>query len=86
MSSLTLVGVVFKGILTIPERDGRFLHNRFAYPRSDCWRCLGLTPATQQYKVCLYGIKAQEFGFFYRLGIMVEAGNTLLEGIWVDNR
>jgi len=32
MKSLTLVGVVFIGILVIPELDGRFLHDRWINP------------------------------------------------------
>jgi len=50
--SLTLVGVVFIGTtLAIPELDGRFLHDRWTNPESDCGRLLGSTPATQRYKI-----------------------------------
>jgi len=49
--SLTLVGVVFIGTLAIPELDGRFLHDRWTNPESDCWRLSGSTPATQRYKI-----------------------------------
>jgi len=58
--SLTFVRVVFIDILAIPELDGRFLHNRWAEPDSDCRRLSGSTPATQRYKGRLCGIKAQE--------------------------
>jgi len=49
--SLTLVGVVFIGTLAIPELDGRFLHDRWTNPESDCGRLSGSTPATQRYKI-----------------------------------
>jgi len=34
----------------IPELDGRFLHDRWTNPDSDCGRLLGPTPATQRYR------------------------------------
>jgi len=49
--SLTLVGVVFIGTLVIPELDGRFLHDRWTDPESDCGRLSGPTPATQRYEI-----------------------------------
>ena len=52
MKLLTLLGVVFIGTLAIPELDGRFLHDRWTNPESDCGRLSGSTPATQRYKVC----------------------------------
>jgi len=58
--SLTLVRVVFIGTLAIPALDGRFLHNHYSDPESDCGRLLGSTPATQRYKGRLCGIKTQE--------------------------
>ena len=51
MKSLTLLGVVFIGKLAMPELDGRFLHDRWTNPESDCGRLLGSTPATQRYKL-----------------------------------
>ena len=50
--SLTLVGAVFIGTLAIPELNGRFLHDLWTNPESDCGRLSGSTPATQRYKVC----------------------------------
>jgi len=60
MKSLTLVRVFFIGTLAIPELDGRFLHNRWADPGSDCGRLLGSTPATQRYKGRLCRIETHE--------------------------
>jgi len=51
MKSLTFLGVVFVGTLAIPELDGRFLHDRWTNPESDCGRLSGSTPATQWYKI-----------------------------------
>jgi len=39
--SLTLMRAVFIDILEIPELNGRFLHNQFSDPESDCGRLLG---------------------------------------------
>jgi len=50
MKSLTLVGVVFIGTLAFPDLDGRFLHDRWTNPESDCGRLSGTMPATQLYK------------------------------------
>jgi len=61
--SLTLVRVVFIGILAIPEPDGRFLHDHCFNPESNCGRLSGSTPATQRYKRRLCGIKAQEVAY-----------------------
>jgi len=47
-------------MLAIPKLDGRFLHNRWADPGSDCGRLLGLTPATQRYEGRLCRIEAHE--------------------------
>jgi len=44
--SLTLVRVVFRDILALPELDVRFLHDRLADSGSDCAILLGLTPAS----------------------------------------
>jgi len=60
MKSLTLVGVVFTGTLSIPELNGRFLHSRWAHPRSDYGRLLDSTLATQQYKGCPCRIKTDK--------------------------
>jgi len=60
MKSLTLVRVVFIGTLGIPKLDGRFLHNCWADPGSDCGRLLGSTPATQRYKGRLCRIETHE--------------------------
>jgi len=51
MKSLTIIGVVFLGPLVLTELDVRFLHDLWADPESDCGRLLGLTLATQRYKV-----------------------------------
>jgi len=51
MKSLTLLGVIFIGIQTIPELDGRFLHDRWTNPELDSGRLLGSTPATQRYRI-----------------------------------
>jgi len=51
MKSLTLMGVVFLGTLAIPELDGRFLHDCWTNPESDCGRLSGSTPATQRYRI-----------------------------------
>jgi len=61
MKSLTLVGVVFIGILTIPELDGRFLHDHWTNHGSDCEVLLSSTPASQSYKIhpsanCIYEV------------------------------
>jgi len=69
--SLTLVGVVFIGILVLPEPDVRFLHSLSADPGSDCGGLLGWTPATQRYKGRLCRIEAHEVagpcgGWLYR--------------------
>ena len=58
--SLTLVTVVLIGTLSIPEHNGRFLHNHYSDPEPDCGRLLGSTPATQPYQGRLCGIKAEE--------------------------
>jgi len=57
---LTLVRVVFIETLAIPELDGRFLHNRWAEPGSDCGSLLGSTPVTQRYKGRLCRIRTHE--------------------------
>jgi len=51
MKSLTIIGVVFLGLLALTELDVRSLHDLWADPESDCGRLLGSTPATQRYKV-----------------------------------
>ena len=51
IKSLTLLGVVLIGTLSIPEPDGRFLHDRWTNPDSDCGRLSGPTRATQRYKI-----------------------------------
>ena len=55
MNLPTLLRVVSPKIY---ELDGRYLHNRLADSGSDCWRLLGLMPATRWYKVCLCRIRA----------------------------
>jgi len=60
IKSLTLVRVVFIGILAIPDLDGRFSPNCLANSRSDCGMMLGSTPATRRYKVRLCRINAHE--------------------------
>jgi len=61
---LTHVKVVSIDTLVIPEPDGGFLHNHGSDPESDCGTLLVLMPATQPYKVPLFGINAQEFARF----------------------
>jgi len=60
--SVTLMRVVFidTSTLAISELDGRFLHNHFSDPGSDCGRSLGSTPATRRYKRRLCRIRTQE--------------------------
>ena len=60
MKSLTLVGIFFIGTVALAELDVRFLHNRWAHPRSHCGRLLGSTPATQRYEGRLCRIKGHE--------------------------
>jgi len=57
--SLTLVTVVLIGNASIPEHNGRFLHNHYSDSELDCGRLLGSTPATQRYQGRLCGIKGQ---------------------------
>jgi len=85
MKSLTLVGVVFIGILAIPELNGRFLHDQCSDPRSDCRRSLGSTPAIQWYKVSLCRIKIQEVAVFCGGYIRYQAGNILLNSRLLHN-
>jgi len=84
--SLTFVRVVFIDTLTIQELDGRFLHNHFSDPESDCGGSLGSTPATQWYKVRPCRIKTQEIAVFCRGCIRYQAGNILLDGRLLHNR
>ena len=52
MKSLTIiVGVVFIGLMALPELNLRFLHDRWADSGSDCGRLLALTPASQSWKI-----------------------------------
>ena len=44
--------------------DGRYPHNRWTDFDALCGRLLGLTPASQQYKVRLRRIRTQEFAVF----------------------
>jgi len=56
------VGVVFIGTVAIPDLDGRFLHDRWANPESDCGRLSGSMPATQQYKPHPFAIIIHDVG------------------------
>ena len=84
--SLTFVRVVFIDTLAIQELDGRFLHNHFSDPESDCGRSLGSTPATQWYKVRPCRIKTQEIAVFCGGCIRYHAGDILLDGRYLHNR
>jgi len=77
---------MLNSVLAILELDCRFLHNRWADPRSDYGRLLGLTPAFQRYKVRLCRIKTQEFAVFCGGCIRYLAGDILLDGRSLHNR
>jgi len=51
MKLLTTMRVVLIGPLAIPGLNGRFLHDRWTKPGSDCRRLSGSTPATQRYRI-----------------------------------
>jgi len=65
--------------------DGRLLHNRYTDCDALCWRLLGLTTASQRYKVRLCHIKTQEFTVFCGECIRFQAGNTLLDSRLLHN-
>jgi len=81
--SLTLVAVVFIGTLAIPELDGRFLHDRWANPESDCGRLLGSTPATQRYRIhpsaiCIHDVTGlNEMGCWRSQNSMADSSMTV---------
>jgi len=72
--------VVFVDTLAIPELDGRFLHNHYSDPGSDCRRLLGSTPATQWYKVHPCLIKTHEIAVFCAGSIRYIPSYILLDG------
>jgi len=82
---VTLVGVVFICTLAISLLDGRFLHSHMTDSGSDCGRLLGLTLATQRYKVCLCHMETQESAAFCRGCHRYEAGDTLLDSRLLHN-
>ena len=84
--SLTLVRVVFIDTLAIPELDGRSLHNHCSNPESDCRRLLGLTPATQWYKIRSSRIKTHEIAVFCAECIRYQAGDILLDSRYLHNQ
>ena len=84
--SLTLMRVVFRETLAISELDSRSLHNHCSDPESDCGRLSGWTPATQWYKVRPCHIKTHEIAVFCAGCIRYQAGDILLDGIYLHNR
>jgi len=84
--SLTLMRVVFIETLASSELDGRSLHNHCSDPESDCGRLSGWTPATQCYKVRPCHIKTHEIAAFCAGCIRYQAGDILLDGIYLHNR
>jgi len=65
---LTLVSIVFRGTMAIPELNGRFLHNDLTNPESDCGRWLGSIPASQWYRIYLSAISIHEVPRLNRVG------------------
>ena len=65
--------------------DGRFLYNHWVYSNSVCWRLLGLSVATQRYKVRLYRMKTQEVSFFCGGNLRLYPGGILLDGWFLHN-
>jgi len=86
MKWLTIVAVVFIGTVAIPELNGRFLHNHFSDRGSGCRWSLGLTPATQWYKVRLCRIKTHEFAVFCGGCIRYQTRDILLDCRLLYNR
>ena len=84
--SLTLMRVVFRETLAISELDGRSLHNHSSDPESDCGGLLGWTLATQWYKVRPCHIEPHKVAVFCAGCIRYQAGDTLLDGIYLHNR
>jgi len=66
--------------------DGRLLHNCLTDLDDLCGRLLGLMLASQQYKVRLCHIEAQEFAVFCGGFIRSQAGDILLDGRLLYNR
>jgi len=66
--------------------DGRYLHNRLTEFDALCGRLLGLTPASQRYKVRLHRIGTQEFPVFCGGYIRYKASDILLDGRLLDDR
>jgi len=66
--------------------DGRYLHNRLTDFDALCGRLLGLTPASQRYKVRLCRIRTQEFAVFCGGFMRYKAGDILLDGRLLDDR
>jgi len=67
--------------------DGRLLHNRWTDFHSVCGRLLGLTPASQRYKVHLCRINTHEIAVFCGGYIRYhwQAGDILLDGGLLHN-
>jgi len=66
--------------------NGRLLHNRSTDLDTLCRRLLGLTPASQPYKVRLCCMKAHEFAVFCGGCIRYQAGNILLNSRLLNDR
>jgi len=66
--------------------DGILLHDRLTDLDALCGRLLGLTPASQRYKVRLCRIEAHEFAVFCGGCIRYQAGDILLDGGYLHTR
>jgi len=66
--------------------NSRLLHNRWTDLDTLCGRLLGLTPASQRYKVRLCRIKAHEFAVFCGACIRYQAGDILLDSRLLNDR
>jgi len=65
---LTLVSIVFRGTMAIPELNGRFRHNALTNPESDGGRWLGSMPASQWYRIYPSAISIHEVPRLNRVG------------------
>ena len=65
--------------------DGGLLYNRWTDLDDLCGRLLGLTPASQRYKVRLCRIETQEFAVFCGGYTRYKAGDILLNGRLLDD-
>ena len=83
--SLTLVSVVFIDTLAIPELDGRFLHNHYSDPGSNCGRLLGSTPATNGIRYFPVGSRLRK-SLPSVEGVLCITGDILHHGRLLHNR